>query len=680
MTGSTKSIVSYRALVKPGRIGSLELPHRILMGSMHLGLEGHLNQLDRLCEFYRLRARGGAALIITGGAAVTPAGGADDMYVLTRPEDVDALAALPKGVHEEGGRIALQLFHSGRYATSKEIGMQPIAPSAIASRLTRETPREMTAADIEETVTGFAEGALKAKEAGFDAVEVMASEGYLLNQFLSPITNHRSDVYGGSFENRMRISLEIVAAIRRLTGTDYPLIFRMSGMDCMQDSTTHEETKQFAQALEAAGVDALNIGIGWHEARVPTVQQAVPRGGFASVAAMVRQAVTIPVIGANRLNVPEVADDLLSLGYFDFVGSARPWLADAAFANKILEGDRQGLNVCIACNQSCLDHTLVQPHLPVSCLVNPRAGMEQLWPEVTADTQRRVAVVGAGPAGLQAALTAAKRGHEVVLYERDAELGGQFRIAGRIPGKDEFYETIRYFREMLERLSVTVKMQTEPTLDELSTYRHVIFATGVIPRVPDIPGVNRKEVVTYAQLLRGDVQVGRNIAIVGGGGIGCDVATYLAETRHVTPEVDTFFRSQSVDRPALPDKKITVLVRSGRYGQGIGRSTRWVVKQEMSRLGVEVITDFQFREIAERGILGELADGQTKFIEADQIVLCAGQESEVSLADGLRELGVTVDVVGGAKDSKGINAARAIREAFEAAYQIGGSSGYARVT
>ncbi|GEO26026.1 NADPH-dependent 2,4-dienoyl-CoA reductase [Alicyclobacillus acidoterrestris] len=659
--------VRYRALSQPGRIGKLALPHRVLMGSMHMGLERQPDKLQQLCDFYRERAEGMAALIITGGAVVTQAGGGD-MYVLTEKADVEALAQLPKAVHSVGGKIALQLFHSGRYAFSEEIGMQALAPSPIASRLTREVPREMTVEDIEETIRHFANAARTAQDIGFDAIEIMGSEGYLLNQFLSPLTNQRDDQYGGSLEGRMRMSLDVVAAIRKAVGWDYPIIFRMSGLDCMPGSTTPKETIVFAQALEAAGVDALNVGIGWHESRVPTVQQIVPRGGFAAVAGAIRSQVGIPVIGANRVNVPEVANALIADGYLDFVAPARPWLADSQFAKKALEGDRSGLNVCIACNQSCLDHTLVRPHMPVSCLVNPRAGQESQWPRIEALVKRRVAVVGAGPAGLQAAVTAAERGHEVVLFERQAEIGGQFRMAGRIPGKDEFYETIRYFREMLERLSVTVKMQTEPTVDELCSFDHVILAQGVVPRIPDIPGTDLPHVVTYAAVLNGEVQVGRRIAIIGAGGIGCDVATFLAEGRHVPADVEAFFELQSLPTPPELPREITVLARSERYGHGIGRSTRWVVKQEMSRLGVRVITNVEFREITPDGVVGSSSDGAL-FVPADQVILCAGQESQETLAEALADK-VSVQVVGGARDSRGINAARAIREALEAAYRI----------
>lgn len=658
----------YLALSQSGQIGTLHLPHRVLMGSMHMGLEGHVDKLPQLCEFYKERARGMAALIITGGAAVTQEGGADEMFVLTNECDVDALAKLPEAVHSVGGKIALQLFHSGRYAFADEIGMQPVAPSPIASRLTRETPREMTLSDIAQTIEAYASGAETARRIGYDAIEIMGSEGYLLNQFLSPLTNHRTDDYGGNLENRMRFSLDIVEAIRRRVGREYPIIFRMSGLDCMPNSTTPEETLVFAKRLEASGVDALNIGIGWHEARVPTVQQVVPRGGFAAIAGAIREQVGIPVIAANRLNVPEVANDLIAEGYMDFIAPARPWLADSALAKKIVEGDRQAINVCIACNQSCLDHTLVRPHLPVSCLVNPRAGHEMHWPTEKAPLQQRVAVVGAGPAGLQAALTAAERGHDVVLFERESELGGQFRMAGQIPGKDEFYETIRYYREMLVRHSVTVKMQTEPTAETLREFDHVILAQGVVPRVPEIPGLDLPHVVTYAQILTGEKQAGRRIAIIGAGGIGCDVATYLAETRQAPPAVQTFFQGQLHAVPPTMEREITVLARSDKYGHGIGRSTRWVVKQEMNRLGVRVRTNVEFQEITPSGVTIKTSDG-VETIAADQVILCAGQESATTLLASLANH-PSVHLVGGGKDSRGINAARAIREGFEVAYRL----------
>ncbi|SIS54630.1 FAD-dependent oxidoreductase [Alicyclobacillus vulcanalis] len=659
----------YAALAQPGKIGSLELPHRILMGSMHMGLEHDDDeQMARLCEFYRERALGGAALIITGGACMLPEGGGH-MFVLTNPRHVARLAELPKAVHEVGGRIALQLYHAGRYAFSEEIGQQAVAPSPLPSRLTRETPREMTLEDIRRTIEGYANAARTAKEIGFDAIEIMGSEGYLLNQFLSPLTNHRTDEYGGDFARRMRLPIEVVEAVRQAVGPAYPIIFRMSGLDCMPGSTTPEETIQFAQALEKAGVDALNVGIGWHESAVPTVQQVVPRGGFAAVAAFVRQHVTIPVLAANRLNVPEVANELVADGFLDFIAPARPWLADAEFAKKILEGDRDGLNVCIACNQSCLDHTLVKPYRVVSCLVNPRAGYEALVPRRKASVKRRVAVVGGGPAGLEAARAAAERGHEVTLFERDKELGGQFRLASRIPGKDEFLETIRYYEVMLERLGVAVTMQTEPSLDQLAEFDDVIVAAGVKPRAPGLPGEDLPHVVSYQDLLMGRVQPKKRIVILGAGGIGCDVAVFLGTRRRMAPEAEAYFREQGLPVPEPIERSITMLARSDRIGRGIGRSTKWVVRQEMQRLGVHVVPNVVMREITPEGVRIE-RDGREELVPADQVVLCTGQESQdvgwtAKLPDRVR-----VHIVGGAKDSRDINAARAIREAWMAANEI----------
>ncbi|SFJ24650.1 2,4-dienoyl-CoA reductase (NADPH2) [Paenibacillus sp. UNC496MF] len=656
-------------LLRPGRIGSLALDHRMLMGAMHLGIEGDRSQLGQLAAFYEERVRGGAALIVTGHAAVLPEGGGHGMYDLTAADHRDQLRELAGRIRAAGGKLALQLTHTGRYARGEETGLAPRAPSAIASRLTRETPEAMTLADVARVQEAFAEGAAFARDAGFHAIEIMGSEGYLLNEFMSPLTNARDDGYGGTLEGRIRMSAEVVARIRERVGRGFPVIFRMSGDDCMDGSTTPAETLALARALERSGADALNVGIGWHESRLPTVGATVPAGAFAHIVGAVRGAVGIPVIGANRLHTPEAAEQALARGDMDFVAPARPWLADPEFARKILQADRDGLNVCLACNQACLDQAFARK--TVGCLVNPRAGREA-EPFVRAAAPLTVAVVGGGVAGLQAAKTAAERGHAVTLFEARERLGGQFLLASRIPGKAVFRETLRYYTVALQRLGVDVRTNASPSADDLRAFDRVVVATGVQPHVPEtLAGADLPLVCTYAELLAGGRPLGRRIVIVGGGGIGSDVAHYVAETAALRPDVHAFFaeRGYAAAPAQAAPVRVTLVSRSEKVAKGVGVTTRWVLLEELKRRGVDVLKGYRCRAVVPGGVWVE-NDAEERFLEADQVVLCTGQRSRTEWMGLLREGGRRPDVVGGASDAAELNAARAIRQAYEIAMTL----------
>jgi 2,4-dienoyl-CoA reductase (NADPH2) len=662
-----------------GRIGGLTLRNRIVMGSMHLGIEA---DGPALAAFYAERARGGAALIVTGGSSVNRTGAGGRHYsFINDPASASPLRAAAAAVHDAGGRIALQLFHAGRYALYSSFKLQPVAPSAIASRFSPDPPRALEEGEIFQTIEDFASGAARARELGFDAVEVMASEGYLLNQFLSPLTNRRSDDWGGDAQRRMRLPRAVLAAIRSRAGADFPIIFRISGADLMPDSTSAQEAAAFARALAGDGVDALNVGIGWHESSIPTVQHLVPSGVWIPYAGAIKNAVgALPVIASNRVNSLAAAEDVLAAGSADFVSMARPFLADAYIVAKASRGQSALVNTCIACNQACIDRSLLDE--PVSCMVNPRAGRELEFPDdATASKPRRFAVVGGGPAGMESARALAALGHRVELFEAQPELGGQFRMARRIPGKRDFGETIRYFTNELRRLGVRVRVDTLVTeARALRDFDGIVLAAGVLPRHVGLPGSDLPHVVSYADVLLRDCSVGERVAIVGAGGIGVDVAHYLSFGETDVDESTRFLYEQGLAAPASGAllvrrrKEVTLMRRGSPIGTGIGKTTRWAVVRALRAAGVRTQTNVIYDGIVPGGIRVRTAGGPPATIAVDTVVIAAGQERNDVLLEAIRALRLPFCVVGGAKDASELNAVRAFEEGLRAAYELARSS------
>jgi 2,4-dienoyl-CoA reductase (NADPH2) len=666
------SMPAYPELFRPLQLPGITLPNRILMGSMHTGLEARPDGMGRLAAFYAERARGGAALLVTGGFSPNDAGELSPHRAqMSTREDAERHRVIPRAVHEAGGRIVLQILHAGRYGYHDRI----VAPSAIKAGINPGTPRELGAPEIAQTIGDFVRAAVLAQAAGYDGVEVMGSEGYLISQFLALRTNQRKDEWGGTLENRMRFACEIVRQVRAATGPDFILLFRISALDLVEGGLTGAETVQVARAIEQAGATILNTGIGWHEARIPTIAQAVPRAGFAWAARRIREAVKIPVVASNRINAPEVAEAVLARGDADMVSLARALLADADFAVKAKAGDRAGINVCIACNQACLDHYFIGQ--PASCVVNPRAGRETALQYLPAKNKKTIAVVGGGPAGLSCAAVAAERGHEVTLFEKASELGGQFNLAKRIPGKREFAESIAYYAERLRRAGARVLLNHAATEDDLARFDETVLATGIEPRRPAIPGIAHRSVVGYAELLAGRVQAGGNVAIIGAGGIGFDVALYLLErSSRSTLDAGEFNRHWGISAsagaaggldPAGTEKphaecRVTLLKRSVTpFGSTLGRTTGWVHRAELQRNGVRMIKGVAYRGIDDAGV-HIVADGKDAVIPADTVVLCTGQDSK-------RELKAT-HLIGGAREAGELDAKRAMREGAELAARL----------
>ncbi len=651
---------------RAGAIGALSLPHRIVMGSMHVGLEGLADDGAALAAFYRDRALGGAGLIVTGGSAVSRVGAGGRNYsFVNESSDAVKLGRVAAAIHGAGGLVLLQLFHAGRYAYEASFGLTPVAPSPVYSRYSRCQPRELSGDEVLETISDFARGARRARELGFDGVEIMGSEGYLIDQFLAPATNLRDDEWGGDSEKRARFALEVAAAVRQAGGPGQAVVFRMSGASFVEGGGTSVEAVELARALTFAGsVDAINVGMGWHESRIPTVQALVPHGAWRPWARAVREAVDVPVIASNRINTIALADEMLAAGDAHFVSMARPFLADPELIAKAR--DRRTLNICIACNQACIDRSIFDER--VSCVVNPRAGYE-LELGGRAERAHSVAVVGGGPAGMEAARALAAAGHRVTLFEAVNRLGGQFRMACRIPGKEDFAGTVAYFEAELERLEVAVHLET-PMRDAgpLAEFDAVVVATGVAPRPVDLPGVDLPHVVTYAELLNGETW-GERVAIIGAGGIGVDVA-HLVSHRDVE-----FYATYGLEvpghptpAPAPPDPScaVTLMRRGTRVGEHIGPSTRWAVIQELRMAGVEILTGVTYERIEPGAVVIRDAGGAERRVEADTVVIAAGQEPDTTLARSLAGAGRPHIVIGGAGGAAELDAERAFAEGARA--------------
>lgn len=669
-------------LFSPLRLGSLTLKNRVLMGSMHTGLEDLPGGFERLAAFYAERARGGVSLIVTGGFGINAQalGLAEQAAHSTLCTEAQALqhSVLTQAVHQEGGHIALQMLHVGRY----DYATGGVSASAIPSPLSPHVPHELTTAEIEQLIEDYAACAKWARIAGYDGVEIMGSEGYLINQFLAPQTNQRQDQWGGSAPARQKFALAIVKKVREALGPDALIIFRISLLDFVSQGSRFEEVIDLAQALEKAGVSLFNSGIGWHEARIPTVATVVPPAAFSWATRKLREAVSVPVITSNRINTPEIAEAVLARGDADMVSMARPFLADPEFVNKAAEGRSQDINTCIACNQACLDQIFSKQ--AVSCLVNPRACHETLWPVQRTSQSSRIAVVGAGPAGLACATEAAGRGHQVTLFEAATHIGGQFDLARRIPGKEEFSETLRYFENLLKTRYVQVRTGERVQAASLAAFDKVVLATGVRPRMPEIPGLNHPKVKTYMQAILQPQAIGHRVAIIGAGGIGFDVAEMLSEPTH-QGSVDALKRYQQewgIDVtltqaggltspvPSPSPRDIVMLQRRpGKQGKGLARTTGWIRRTQLERRGVRQLSDVVYERIDDEG-LHILVNGDSQCLEVDHVVLCAGQESDTDLLAPLQAMGMPVSVIGGAEQAAEIDARRAIEQGMRVALAL----------